>query len=246
MKLLLSGEGPTDLGLCGSQQSECAGPDVQHGPMTRLLVALLEHLNPWGYSLEDFPDSFLYASKAKLVEIAKSNQNPRGMRLRGKKAGAETRYFFDNAKALGVRAKQLANELSDCVIAIFFRDVDGTHKHPGQWEVKVKSVHDGFVAAEFQLGVPMLPKPKSEAWLLCIATGQSGNSCATLEALPGNDDSPNSAKKQLDAALGEHLNAADLAAWVDAQQAIDFTRLRTMPSFASFEDSLKAAIQAAR
>jgi hypothetical protein len=246
MKLLLSGEGPSDLGLCGSQQSECAGPDVQHGPMTRLLVALLEQLNPWGYSLEDFPDSFLYVSKAKLVEIAKANQNPRGMRLRGKKTGAETRYFFDNAKALGARAKQLADELSDSVIAIFFRDVDGTLNHPGQWEDKVKSVQDGFRHAEFQLGVPMLPKPKSEAWLLCMATGQPGNSCAALEGLPGNDDSDNSAKKQLKAALGEHLNAADLAAWVNAQHAIDFTRLRTMPSFAAFEDSLTAAIQAAR
>lgn len=246
MRLLLSGEGPSDLGLCVSQQSECAGRDVQHGPMTRLLVALLDHLDPWGYSLEDFPDSFLYVSKAKLMEIAKSNQNPRGMRLRGKKTGAETRYFFDNAQALGARAKQLANELADCVIAIFFRDVDGTHNHPGQWGDKVKSVQDGFVAAEFQLGVPMLPKPKSEAWLLCMAAGQPGNSCAALEALPGNDDSPNSAKTQLDAALGEHLNASDLAAWVDAQQAIDFIRLRKMPSFAIFEDSLKAAIQTAR
>jgi hypothetical protein len=214
--------------------------------MTRLLLALLAHLNPWGYSLEEFPDSFYYVSEAKLVEIAKANQNPRSMRLRGKKTGAETRYFFDNAKALGARAKQLANELSDCVISIFFRDVDGTQKHPGQWADKVKSVQDGFRHAEFQLGVPMLPNPKSEAWLLCMATGQPGNSCAALEALPGNDDSPNSAKKQLDAALGGHFSAVELAEWVDTHQAINFTRLLTMPSFAAFEDSLKAAIQAAR
>lgn len=246
MKLLLSGEGPSDFGSCAYPLGECIGADFQHGPMTRLLIALLEHLNPWGYSLTDVPDSLHYVSKADLEVLTKARQNPRKMRLRSKEAGAETRYFFDNAKSLGTRAMQLASELSDGVIAIFFRDVDGTHKHPGQWADKVKSVQDGFVAAEFQLGVPMLPKPKSEAWLLCIATGQPGNSCVALEALPGNDDSPNSAKKQLDAALGEHLNAADLAAWVDAQQAIDFIRLRTMPSFASFEDSLKAAIQAAR
>lgn len=245
MKLLLSGEGPSDFGGCAYPLSECTGAGFRHGPMTRLLVALLDHLNPWGYSLQDYPDSFLYLSEARLMELVKSNQSPRGMRLRGKKTRAETRYFFDNAKALGVRAKQLANEWSDCVIAIFFRDVDGTHNHPGQWRDKVKSVQDGFVAAEFQLGVPMLPTPKSEAWLICMAAGQPGNSCAVLETVPGNDAAPKSAKKQLDAALGEHLNAADLAAWVDAQQPIDFIRLRTMPSFASFEDSLRAAIQAA-
>jgi hypothetical protein len=246
MKLLLSGEGPTDFGSCIYPLTECGGGEFQHGPMTRLLMALLEHLNPWGCSLADFPDSFLYVSKAKLVEMAKSNQNPRSMRLRGKKAGAETRYFYDNAKALGARAKQLADELSDGVIAIFFRDVDGTHNYPGQWADKVKSVQDGFAAAEFQRGVPMLPKPKSEAWLLCMATGQPGTSCKSLEALPGNDESPQSAKKQLDAALGKHHSAKQLAAWVNHRQAIDFIRLRTMPSYASFEDSLAAAIQATR
>ena len=246
MKLLLSGEGPSDLGSCTYPHNECSGADFQHGPMVRLLISLLEHLNPWGYSLDDHPDSFVYVSKAKLEEMTKVNQTPRTMRFRGKKTGAETRYFFDNAKSLGSRAKHLASELSDCVLAIFFRDVDGTNQHPGQWADKVKSVQDGFAAAEFELGVPMLPTPKSEAWLICIATGQPGTSCATLEALPGNDDSPNNAKDQLAAALGGHHNAAQLASWVGGQQAIDFIRLRTMPSFASFESSLKSAIQAGR
>jgi hypothetical protein len=246
MKLLLSGEGPSDFGSCSYPHSECSGADFQQGPMARLLIALLEHLNPWGYSLADHPDSFVYISKAKLEEITKANQNPRKMRFRSKDTAAETRYFFDNAKSLGSRAKQLASEFSDCVITIFFRDVDGTNNNPGQWADKVKSVQDGFAAVEFQLGVPMLPTPKSEAWLLCIATGQPGNNYAALEALPGNDDSPHNAKDRLTTALGGHHSAEQLATWIDDQQPIDFIRLRTMPSFASFEDSLKAVIQAAR
>lgn len=244
MKLLLSGEGPTDFGGCAYPLSECSGADFQHGPMTRLLIALLEHLNPWGYSLTDLPDSFHYVSKADLEAQTKSRQSPRKMRLRSKETGAETRYFFDNAKSLGTRAMQLASELSDCVIAIFFRDVDGTNRYPGQWADKAKSVQDGFTAVEFRLGVPMLPNPKSEAWLLCIAAGQPGNSCMALEALSGNDNAPNNAKDQLASTLGKRHNATQLADWVNDQQAIDFTRLRTMPSFAAFEENLTAAIQA--
>jgi hypothetical protein len=50
---------------------------------------------------------------------------------------------------------------------------------------------------EFSKGVAMLPKPKSEAWLLC-AIKNSYQNCANLENESGNDDSPNSLKEQLE------------------------------------------------
>jgi hypothetical protein len=47
----------------------------------------------------------------------------------------------------------------------------------------------------------MLPKPKSEAWLLCA--GQTvQHSHAALEDISGNDDSPNSAKNKWEAFMG--------------------------------------------
>jgi hypothetical protein len=235
MRLLLSGEGPSDLGQCIYPLALCDGEDFQHGPMTRLLLSLLS-------MQANIQPAISYISKAELVAATKQQKPNRMNRIRGKKTGAETRYFYDNAKSLGMKAKQLAEDLKDVVIAIFFRDVDGTNSHPGRWADKVKSVQEGFLAAAFELGVPMLPTPKSEAWLLCIATGQAGNSCKNLEELPGNDRSPNNAKAKLDDALGEHFNADQLADWV-ANQPIHFDRLRTMPSFASFEESLTAAIR---
>lgn len=242
MKFLLSGEGPSDLGTCTMAGGQCDGVDFRQGPMVKLIVQYADHANAFGYSLSDFPDSFVYIGKTALEEFTKAHQPRRMNRLRGKETGAETHYFYGNAKSLGFKAKQLAEKLNDVVIAIFFRDVDGTNSRPGQWADKVKSVQDGFAAAKFALGVPMLPNPKSEAWLLCIATGQTGNSCEKLEELPGNDRSPNNAKAKLDDALGEQFNADQLADWV-ANQPIDFDRLRTMPSFASFEESLTAAVR---
>ncbi len=110
-----------------------------------------------------------------------------------------------------------------------------------QWDSKFKSMKDGFKRAEYLRGVAMLPKPKSEAWLLCLARSQKGGDCAKLENLPGNDDSPNSAEQQLDAALGQHLGAAQLVDWVKGSKP-DFKHLSTMPSFASFRENLQVAL----
>ena len=43
----------------------------------------------------------------------------------------------------------------------------------------------------------MLPKPKSEAWLLC-AIKNSYQNCNALENESGNDNSPNNLKTQLE------------------------------------------------
>ena len=59
----------------------------------------------------------------------------------------------------------------------------------------------GFQAEAFDLGVPMLPKPKSEVWLLCAVQRHQYVSCARFEEISGNDASPKSAKKRLDEEL---------------------------------------------
>ncbi len=67
------------------------------------------------------------------------------------------------------------------VIAVLFRDSDGTASSGrGLWEDKRKSIEDGFGEAGFDYGVPMIPKPKSEAWLLCAFHGyQRGDEFGT-------------------------------------------------------------------
>jgi len=57
----------------------------------------------------------------------------------------------------------------------------------------------GFKIEKFDRGVAMIPKPKSEAWLLCALRNKAYENCQKLEDRSGNDDSPNSLKKELDA-----------------------------------------------
>ena len=101
----------------------------------------------------------------------------------------------------------------------------------------------GFAAAGYVRGVPMLPKPKSEAWLLCALQEHAYQNCIRFESISGNDHSPNSAKKQLEAAMLEYgktyADAPDMV--VDGMispQEID------MPSFNAFRSRLEEVAQA--
>ena len=111
-------------------------------------------------------------------------------------------------------AQQLAADQADTVMAVLFRDADGTRRSaPGQlWQSKWDSMVNGFASVAFEFGVPMLPKPKSEAWLMC-AGKTARHSHADLETISGNDDSPHSAKKQWDAFMGSPQTAAQQADW---------------------------------
>lgn len=240
MKLLLSGEGPTDLGVCSNAQGRCDGADFKQGPMTQLLVQLLEPV--LGYSLADYPDSFTYVGETELREQTKAT-TPRLQPTRGKKKGAETSYFYSNAMTLGRMAINLAAEVGDSVVAVFFRDTDGTRSsHAGLWQDKWNSVCNGFKHSGFNHGVPMLPKPKSEAWLLCLAGHNPGGGCAALEKLSGNDGSPNSAKTRLDQVLGRHHSAEELCDWL-IEHPVDLNHINTIPSFHAFHQALISAVE---
>ena len=230
MKLLISGEGPSDLGTCNNAQGQCCDGDFNPGPMAVWLARLWESL--LYYNLMDIPESVVYVSEHTLALKAK-NSPQRMKRQRGKKQEAETGLFFGNAQHLGRMAQELAAATETPVMAVLFRDADGTRSAPGQmWQTKWKSIFDGFASVAFQFGVPMLPKPKSEAWLLCA--GQTGrHSHARLEDISGNDDAPNSAKDQWDALMGSSQTAADEAEWCVDHPA-DWQNLLTMPSFRAF------------
>ena len=230
MKLLISGEGPSDLGACNNAQGQCCDDDFNRGPMVVWLDRLWEQL--LNYNLLDMPEAVVYVSKHALAQKGKES-GKRMMRQRGKKQEAETSLFFSNAQQLGLMAQQLAAGTETPVMAVLFRDSDGTRSAPGQmWQTKWQSIVDGFASVAFEFGVPMLPKPKSEAWLLCAAqTGQ--HSHARLEDISGNDDAPNSAKYQWDAQMGTRLTATQEADWC-VNSPGNWNNLLTMPSFNAF------------
>lgn len=240
MKLLVSGEGATDIGTCNNAQGVCTGDTFSPGPMAIWLVRMLEQqLN---YNLLSVPEAVNYVSETTLAQDAKRSGR-RMQPTRGKDKQAETGWFYNNAEQLGIRAKRLSEVHQTPVMAVLFRDADGTRSAPGQlWQIKWESIVSGFKAAGFEFGVPMLPKPKSEAWLLC-ATKQSNHSHASLEAISGNDNSSNSAKMQLDETLGGHYSATEFATWCQSNP-VDWSQLRTMPSFAAFISRFEEVVSA--
>jgi hypothetical protein len=186
MHLVLSGEGASDV-----------GSDLENiGPITKLVDREIERR--LGYSLVD--NDLKALTLFSKVELADRAKQMKARSRKGKKQPSETRYFYNNARALALLAEEL--EAEDRVV-VLFRDGDGTVTSTRQeWAQKFQSMLDGFAVEELTTGVPILPKPKSEAWWLCALRDDYQN-CQQLEDESGNDASPNSLKSQIEAYLGE-------------------------------------------
>ncbi|MDE1169420.1 MAG: hypothetical protein PW845_29590 [Pseudomonas sp.] len=162
------------------------------------------------YSLLDY-QRVRFVSKAELIE-SHPKHHGRQLRAPGKNKPKESGYYYENAKRLALMAEQLQQEQGDRVIPLLFRDADGTQSSGrGEWQAKWGSMLKGFAAGGSTLGVPMLPQPKSEAWLLCACREPKYQHCAQLENESGNDDAPHSLKTQLGVALAGATTSSQLA-----------------------------------
>jgi hypothetical protein len=233
MIIVVSGEGPTDIGRCDNGAGICDPPDYVLGAMGRFVDALVEPI--WTYSPYDARTMHFVTEGT----LARLSDDAKIVTLPGKKKEQETGYFFKNAYALGTYAAGIEEENECETMAVLFRDADGTRStQRGLWEGKVKSMNLGFVAAGYPRGVPMVPKPKSEAWLLCAVQKHPYQNCIQFESISGNDRSPNNAKKQLEEALAPmektHLDVPDMIGEASISPAsID------MPSFNVFRERLE-------
>ena len=239
MYFLLSGEGVTDLGLCLDGASACVGSSYKHGPMTIVADQIVEEKH--GYSFLE-GEHYGYVSKHVLTERASELKvNRKSPRLPGKKQKKETQYFYSNARVFAKIALEKQIEVDDDVAAILFRDSDGTASAGrGLWEDKRKSMLDGFDEEGFERGVPMIPKPKSEAWIICAVKPNPYQACESLEERSGNDDSPNSLKKELKEILGEDATREVLNPML-SDRTIDINRI-DMPSLRAFRDRLEEVL----
>lgn len=240
MYLLLSGEGSSDIGSCNPSSDICERANFNEGPMAIIVDQLVEIFQDYEMShLEIERVSFVsekYLAANKLPPLKKS------MSLRGKKKPVETRYYYENARALAAVAKAKSIEIKDNVVAVLFRDSDGTASaERGNWLDKRRSMIQGFAAEEFEFGVAMLPKPKSEAWLLCATKETSYQHCASLEEESGNDKSKNPLKEQLSASLMKNFESVDLN-YLIRDRLIDVNKIQ-MPSFDVFKGDLKYAVE---
>ena len=185
MFLLLSGEGASDI---GTQTDEI-------GPMTKFVDNWIERrIN---YSFVE-SGHYTIISETQIGIVAKAMKSRSS---KGKKQLSETRYFYKNARALAQIAKLESSRRGVQVIPILFRDADKP-SHNGEWANKRQSMLDGFEIEEVINGVPMIPKPTSEAWVLC-ALRENYQNCEKLENEKSSPDSKNPLKDQLEQHLGE-------------------------------------------
>src|SRR5487761_1955 len=231
MFFLLSGEGVTDMGAAQADIPICEGEDYLVGPMAMIVAQIVEAQHH--YSIFDGACGFV--SKGVLVQRAREPKAAKKeLRLPGKKRAKETRYFFNNARLLSRISKEKATTLDDDVVGILFRDTDDTASAGrGSWETKWQSMRDGFEEEEFERGVPMIPKPKSEAWLICALKSRPYQGCNALDDRSGNDKSPKSLKKELANLLQEEVTPGLLCEKV--RDSIDIRKI-TMPSFKAFRE----------
>ena len=236
MYFRFSGEGHTDLGLCAMAAAHCQGSDYLPGPLAIMVSQIVE--DSQGYSIIECEQCGFTPEEELVRKAEKIKSSKKPPRLPGRKRAKETHYFFVNARALAQIAKSMSAEKSDDVVAILFRDTDGTASAGrGNWDDKWKSMIDGFVEEEFERGVPMIPKPKSEAWLLNALKYPNGDS---LEERSGNDKSPNSLKLELEQFLGTVNKRIDLCQLVENRK-IDYNKIN-LPSFIQFKERLEKVI----
>jgi len=223
--LVLSGEGNSDIGKLSHSLEEFI-PASMYYLIDKIIEQKLQ------YSFYEFtPELITFIPKKRLLEESKKFKS-----FAGKQKGKETALFYKNARALAKIAQDTSEELKDDdVIAILFRDSDGTVSTAnGMWEDKVKSIEYGFKFKNFNRGVAMVPKPKSEAWLICALKNKPYENCYKLEDRSGNDNSPNNLKDELDS-FGLSYN--EINEMIQSGE-IDIEKI-DMPSFKYFTERLK-------
>jgi hypothetical protein len=239
MLLLVSGEGPGDIGVSSLSQSECDTAGFNAGPLTLMIDQFLQEQPKLQYSLLA-AQSVYFVAKHYLADDIKPS-SPKLMKITGKKTSKETGYFYRNARAFARYAQTLSARLQRPVIAVLFRDADGTASAGrGNWQDKHQSMLAGFAEeGSAEVAVPMLAAPKSEAWFICACKQHPYQHCNALETRSGNDNSPHSLKAEL-ASLVTDNSTVGINNLVESG-VIDIHRI-DMPSLNEFKRRLSNAV----
>jgi hypothetical protein len=99
---------------------------------------------------------------------------------------------------------------------------------------------DGFEAERWPSGVPALPRPTSEAWLLCILKRDSYLQCDELEDRSGSQKASRPLKEGLEEVVGGQCSREGLCGRLQSA-SLELGRL-TMPSFVAFRTRLEEVL----
>ena len=243
-RIIVSGEGRTDIGGSRSGQAFASEDDFEKGPMYVLTERMFNRFLPdWNSDYyEQVPLEPIYVAHGLLKRIAKERAKGAGkFILASKKRHKEQNGKYKQARELA----KLAVE-RECQMAVYFVDCDGKNADKStsstlQSEI-VKSLNEGFKDGGLEAGVAMVPKPTSESWLICHCQGSSYRRCDLLEtSLSGNDNCPDeqSPKKVLASYIGAEYDDAEVFVKVDE---LDLDRL-DMPSFNQYKTDLINSIR---
>ena len=243
MYFLFSGEGETDLGV-GLHKGLCEGDAYLYGPLTLLTDRIVAEHRGYFYSLIE-SQYFGFISKTDLIRRFDQMKPLKKFKIpRGEiKYEQGTKYFRNNARALATIAKDIAKEKDDEVVAVLFRDSDGKNSsEQAEWEKKRDSMLNGFLDEDFKRGVPMIPKPVSEAWMLCGLYKQRDpqRNCSELESKSFGTGSQHQLKDKLEEELGEKPNHELLCEKVKSRE-INFD-LADLESYTKFRERLEEVI----
>lgn len=201
IKIAISGEGNSDVGEHNYDTEEFVP-----GPITCLTQTIL-HYN---YK-HDVAFKFWTRGELKKYPIT----------LKGKKKHVGSGKGHSN---LAYKLAFLAKE-TRCDVAILMRDAD---------KLSFQSVYDeivaGFLEAKFSNGVPAVPVPKSEAWLICCL---SHINCDQIE------QSKDDLKEMLEAMLEEEGLSNDKDTWRQIGETCDITQVLT-PSLEKFKSDVES------
>lgn len=223
MHFILAGEGPSDL---GSKDNE---GKFRKGAMTHIVDAIALR----GYKC--LPE-YQFLTKNDVKKLKK--KNPRIIFERGIEDKHSGEIYL-SAFCLGEEANQKGGSWG----VIFFTDADGTRSAPRDvWEKKVRDMQQGFDSSRNPHGIPMVPRPKSEAWLLGyyqkgLPRQNAYNHCERFEEMSGNDASPNSLKNLLQKALDPEGNPYDRIT-EEELHSVKWEKI-DMPSFNLFRKRLE-------
>ncbi|MFH0825241.1 MAG: hypothetical protein V2B18_21020 [Pseudomonadota bacterium] len=147
IRIILSGEGNSDFGELDHLTKE-----FTPGP----IALLTENILAWHHKVDV---SFKFRTRAELKRY------PMTLKGKKKKTGIATgRGHSDLAYKLACVAKE-----NRCDVAILMRDA-----RKSEYDTVYQEIKDGFSAAKFDSGIPAVPVPESEAWIVsCIVPERS-------------------------------------------------------------------------
>ena len=230
--ILVTGEGSSDMGGSNNGQPISTGEFYNLGPMALLAVRLLQKIIPdWNEDNIDFQSPNNWMTCISGNELARQAKGVRKHRPSTKlKKG-----FVEHAN----RATTMAGYAKDNghQLAFYFHDTDKF-----DFDDFHQSIMLGFNGIDGVHGIPMLPKPTSEAWFICGRKQDPYAHCTALETvLSGNDaaSNENAPKKVLARFLGQEATTEQQYEMVTG---IDITRI-DMPSYNQFKTDLTKAIE---